>query len=152
MLVSVAVGILRNEKSVSPAAVLGALNEGLAGHTGGGFVTCCCARFDPDGTASLANAGHPAPYADGQEIEVEAGLPLGIAPGVIYGESVVSGKRFTFVSDGVVEAENAKRELFGFDRTRAISGKSANEIAEAAKAWGQNDDITVVTVRREECQ
>lgn len=56
----------------------------------------------------------------------------------------------TLVSDGVVEAENAQRELFGFDRTREISTKSAAEIAEAAKAWGQNDDITVVTVRRDE--
>ena len=44
--------------------------------------------------------------------------------------------------------ENAQRDLFGFERTRDISGKSAQEIAEAAKAWGQNDDITVVTVRR----
>ncbi len=41
-----------------------------------------------------------------------------------------------------------QRELFGFDRARDISGKSAQEIADAAKAWGQNDDITVVTVRR----
>ena len=48
----------------------------------------------------------------------------------------------------MVEAENAQRELFGFDRTREISAQSAREIAEAAKAWGQNDDITVVTVRR----
>ncbi len=38
--------------------------------------------------------------------------------------------------------------LFGFDRTREIGGMSAQEIAEAAKGWGQNDDITVVTVRR----
>ena len=59
------------------------------------------------------------------------------------------GERFTFVSDGVVEAANAKGELFCFDRTREISGKSAQEIADAAKAWGQNDDITVVTIRRE---
>ena len=44
--------------------------------------------------------------------------------------------------------QGAQRELFGFDRTREISGKSAREIAEAAKAWGQNDDITVVTVQR----
>ena len=63
-------------------------------------------------------------------------------------ESTASGSRFTFISDGVVEAENAQRELFGFDRTREISTKSAQEIAEAAKAWGQNDDITVVTVGR----
>jgi serine phosphatase RsbU (regulator of sigma subunit) len=61
---------------------------------------------------------------------------------------VVHGKQFTFVSDGVVEAENDQRELFGFDRTRDISMKPAVEIADAAKAWGQTDDITVVTVRR----
>ena len=148
MLVSVAVGILRNEKSASPAAILAALNDGLTGHTGGGFVTCCCARFDATGSVTVANAGHPAPYGDGRELEVEAGLPLGVVAGVAYEESVVRGERFTFVSDGVVEAENAQRELFGFDRTREISTKSAREIAEAAKAWGQNDDITVVTVRR----
>ena len=40
-------------------------------------------------------------------------------------------------------------DLFGFERTRAISGKPAKEIAAAARAWGQNDDITVVTVRRQ---
>ena len=39
------------------------------------------------------------------------------------------------------------RELFGLDRTRDISRKSAVEIAAMAKAWGQTDDITVVTVR-----
>ena len=54
----------------------------------------------------------------------------------------------TWLSEGVVEAEIGLRERFGFHRTRAISGRSAREIADAAKAWGQNDDITVVTVRR----
>jgi len=107
-----------------------------------------CARFEANGTITLANAGHPTPFGDGRELEVEAGLPLRVIAGVSYGESVGRGERFTFVSDGVVEAENSRRELFGFDRTRAISGKSAQEIAAAAKAWGQNDDITVVTVRR----
>ena len=74
--------------------------------------------------------------------------PLGVLRGIEYAETVVRGQQFTFVSDGVVEAENPQRELFGFDRTREISMRSAQEIAEAAKAWGQNDDITVVTVRR----
>jgi phosphoserine phosphatase RsbU/P len=54
----------------------------------------------------------------------------------------------TFVSDGVIEAANANGELFGFERTREISTKPAKEIASVARAWGQNDDITVVTVRR----
>ena len=91
---------------------------------------------------------HFAGGARHRELEVATGLPLGIAPGVTYDESTASGSHFTFVSEGVVEAENAQRELFGFDRTREISGQSAQEIAEAARAWGQNDDITVVTVRR----
>ena len=52
---------------------------------------------------------------------MEAGLPLGIAAGVEYAESVMTGGNFTFVSDGVVEAANPKGELFGFDRTRDIS-------------------------------
>lgn len=148
MLVSVAIGILRTVKESSPAAILEALNDGLAGHTGGGFVTCCCARFEASGGVTLANAGHPAPYADGREVAVEAGLPLGVLPGASYQESPAAGAAFAFVSDGVIEAENIRRELFGFDRTREISMKSAQEIAQAAKAWGQNDDITVVTVKR----
>ena len=148
MLVSATIGMLRREQSSSPGAILAGLNDGLAGHVGGGFVTCCCARFAPDGAVTIANAGHPAPYCDGREVAMEAGLPLGVVRGTEYAESVERGKQFTFVSDGVVEAENAQRELFGFDRTREISTKSAQEIAEAAKAWGQNDDITVVTVRR----
>ena len=73
---------------------------------------------------------------------------MGIAAGTTYAESTSTGHHFLFVSDGVVEAENAQRELLGFDRTREISTKSAQEIAEAAQAWGQTDDITVVTVRR----
>ena len=148
MLVSLITGVLRETSQRTASGVLSSLNDALAGQIEGGFVTCCCARFDTDGTVSVANAGHPAPYCDGREVEVEAGLPLGVVAGVAYEESVVQGEQFTFVSDGVVEAENAQRELFGFDRTREISGKSAQEIAEAAKAWGQNDDITVVAVRR----
>ena len=97
---------------------------------------------------TIAHAGHPSPYCDGHEVTVEAGLPLGIVSGVNYAEVATSGQRFTFVSDGVVEAEDTKLGLFGFDHTCEISGKPAAVIAEAAKAWGQNDDITVVTVRR----
>ncbi len=148
MLESATIGMLRRESSSSPGLILAGLNDGLVGHTGGGFVTCCCARFDSDGTVTIANAGHPVPYCDGREMEIEFGLPLGIAAGVTYSETVVRGDQFTFVSDGVVEAENAQRELFGFDRTRDISSKPVEEIAEAARAWGQNDDITVVRVRR----
>jgi serine phosphatase RsbU (regulator of sigma subunit) len=48
---------------------------------------------------------------------------------------------------GVIEARNDSGELFGFDRTRQISLLSADEIAETAQAFGQQDDITVLTLR-----
>lgn len=148
LLVSVAIGILRAVQSSSPGVILSSLNAGLTGHTGGGFVTACCARFDPNGQVTLANAGNPAPYSDGREVEVEGSLPLGIAAEAEYLECVVEAGHMTFVSDGVVEAANTAGELFGFERMAKISAQSAREIAEIAKAWGQNDDITVVTVRQ----
>ena len=143
-------GALRTLRTLSPGEVLRRLNDALCDGRQGGFVTCCCARFAADGSVTIANAGHPAPYAGGREIATEPGLPLGITAGTEYGEIHVAAgpDAFTFISDGVVEAENAQRELFGFERTREISTKSAQEIADAAKAWGQTDDITVVTVRR----
>ncbi len=148
MMASVAVGAFRSTNSRSPATILATMNVALTGNGRPGFVTCCCARFDADGVVTLANAGHPPPYADGRELAVPAGLPLGIAPDAAYVQSTATGDYFTFVSDGVVEAENAQRELFGFDRTREISTMSAQHIADAARAWGQTDDITVVTVQR----
>ncbi len=56
------------------------------------------------------------------------------------------GDRFTFVSDGVVEAQSKSGEILGFDRTRTLSRGPAAAIAEAARTFGQFDDITVVTV------
>jgi serine phosphatase RsbU (regulator of sigma subunit) len=50
------------------------------------------------------------------------------------------------MSDGVVEARNKAGDLFGFERTRAISLESAGSIAEAAQRFGQDDDITVMTL------
>ena len=98
---------------------------------------------------ALANAGNLLPYRNGQELVVESGLPLGITPDVDYSETTFQldrNDRVTFVSDGVVEATNKRRELFGFDRTQAISTQSAGAIAEAAKQFGQIDDITVLTL------
>jgi hypothetical protein len=148
MLVSVVIGALRQSEESAPGAILAGLNRVLHGQTGGGFVTALCARFSPVGEVIVANAGHLAPYVDGQEAAVDSGLPLGLVPETEYAETALSGCAFTFVTDGVVEAANTQGELFGFDRTREISGQPAAEIAEAARAWGQNDDITVVTVRR----
>jgi serine phosphatase RsbU (regulator of sigma subunit) len=58
------------------------------------------------------------------------------------------GDRILLYSDGVVEARRPSGELFGFDRVHNLSNQTAFYLAEAAKAFGQEDDITVLTVQR----
>ena len=90
-------------------------------------------------------------YLDGQEISLPTGLPLGIVDGIQYQEfslTLPHGAQLALVSDGVVEARSQKGELLGFDRTAAISKDSAERIAQAAQDFGQDDDITVVTLTR----
>ncbi|MGD0912842.1 MAG: SpoIIE family protein phosphatase [Terracidiphilus sp.] len=148
---TLAIGALRSlaHEELSPAQILTRLNDQFAAASDGGFITCLCARIGADGNLILANAGHLAPYRNGEEIELESGLPLGIAPGVTYCESTIClapNDQLTFLSDGVIEARNPQGELFGFDRTAAISGQSADEIAKTAELFGQEDDITVLTL------
>jgi len=50
------------------------------------------------------------------------------------------------LSDGVPEAHNAQGELYSFERLSELSLLSAQQIAQAAQTFGQEDDITVLTV------
>jgi phosphoserine phosphatase RsbU/P len=148
---TLALGALRclAQESLGPAQILARLNAQLAASSDGGFVTCLCVLSSPDGLLKLANAGHLAPYQNGEEIALESGLPLGITEDANYIESSLTlapGDQLTFLSDGVVEAQSATGELFGFDRTAAISTQSAESIAHAAQQFGQEDDITVLTL------
>jgi sigma-B regulation protein RsbU (phosphoserine phosphatase) len=99
---------------------------------------------------SAANAGHLSPYLDGNEVDLPGALPLGVASGARYQTTefrFAPGAHLTFYSDGVVEAQSPKVELFGFDRARGISTQTASALVEAAKQFGQQDDITVVIER-----
>ena len=150
MTVSTIVGALRDQKERQPSDVLAHLNRVLHGQIKG-FVTCSAALITADGAMTLANAGHLAPYCNGEEVSVNSGLPLGIVAEGDYSETsyqLAPGDRLTFVSDGVVEATNDKRELFGFERTQQISSQPAQTIAAAAKQFGQEDDISVLSVIR----
>jgi phosphoserine phosphatase RsbU/P len=150
MTVSAIVGSLRMLPAGSPAEILRELNRSLTGHLHGGFVTCLAARMNADGACAVATAGHPAPYRNGEEIPLSPSLPLGITVDAEYTETtllLVPGDTFTFFSDGVVEAQSPSGELFGFERTRAIASQSAASIADIAQRFGQEDDITVVTLK-----
>jgi hypothetical protein len=146
---SLTIGALRTlaDEGMSPAKLLRALNRQLVQAGQGGFVTLLCARLSPDGALTLANAGHLYPYLNGTEVALETGMPLGISMEVDYAETTLRlepDDSITFLSDGVVEARRADGELFGFERTQAISGRSPQEIADAAQEFGQEDDITVL--------
>ncbi|MFZ0632618.1 MAG: PP2C family protein-serine/threonine phosphatase [Acidobacteriaceae bacterium] len=150
---TLAIGALRalSTEGLEPAAMLMRLNRQLKEMNDEGFVTCLCARIGRDGKVRLANAGHLVPYHNGEEVELPPGLPLGILAETIYEEGTFClrpGDRLTLLSDGVVEAQNASGELFGFERTQAISREAADTIADAARRFGQADDITVMTLTR----
>ncbi|MGB6743659.1 MAG: SpoIIE family protein phosphatase [Terracidiphilus sp.] len=154
MLVSVIVGAIRGvaEYTSEPAELLANLNQRLIGRVNGGFSTALVARISSNGTVTLANAGHLAPYLDGREVAVPGALPLGIQADMRYettGFHLPAGSRLTFYSDGIVEAQSAKGELFGFERGRELSRQPVAEILEAAKQFGQQDDMTVIAITRD---
>ena len=98
------------------------------------FVTCLAIALDPaSGAMVFANAGpQPAvhPHADGggyRELNA-TGMPLGLMPGMVYDETVdvlAAGEGMLLHSDGLAEAHDAEREMFGFDRLAELVGDVA---------------------------
>lgn len=154
MLVAMLVGAFRAEAAHTsdPAFLLQALNERVHGRMNGGFATCLVLHVRSSGSVSVANAANPAPYLNGRELELAAALPVGIAGELTYECRqflLQPGDTLTLVSDGIVEAARPDtRELYGFERTQAASLRSAAEQLEMARSFGQNDDMTVLTVTR----
>lgn len=155
MTVSLIVGTLRTlaEFTQSPAQILAGLNRRLLGRTDGGFATCLIAVVEANGSVTLANAGHLAPFRNQSELPMTGSLPLGLTPNAQYEESdfrLHEGDTLTFMTDGVVEAQNEAGELYGFDRIAAlaITNPTVEQIVESARAFGQKDDITVLRIIR----
>ncbi len=149
MNVSMLMGAMRRTTERSPARILESLNRVLTGSES--FTTCQVACFGANGELVMANAGHLPPYLNSQEVGIPGGLPLGVLPDITYEEVHLylhPGDRILLMSDGVVEARQPSGELFGFDRVHNLSNQTAFYIADAAKEFGQEDDITVLTVRR----
>jgi anti-sigma regulatory factor (Ser/Thr protein kinase) len=130
------------------------------------FVTCLYGVLDPtSGRFRFANAGHDLPYvktADGV-VELRArGMPLGLMSGMAYEEKdavLAPGDSLLLHSDGVVEAHNPDREMFGFPRLKdAVAqypggGELIDRVLTDLRAHTgpdaeQEDDITMVTLAR----
>jgi hypothetical protein len=154
MLVALLVGAIRTalESSDDPATVLGVLNRRLMGRSQGA-TTCLALRITANGDVTLANAGHMPPHLNGQPMATEGALPLGIFAGAepsVMRFTLEHEDRLVLVSDGIVEAMDAIGQLFGFERIQALLNKqvTAIEVADAAQNFGEEDDISVITVAR----
>ncbi len=155
MTVSLIVGTVRTlaEMFEDPAEILSGLNRRLHNRLQQGFVTCLILRLDPDGTCVFANAGHLPPFLNHNEIKVPPALPLGLVASASYDEATINlniGDHLTLYTDGLLEARNPSGELYGFDRLKSLlaTQPDAKQSIEAAVAFGQDDDITVLTITR----
>jgi hypothetical protein len=156
MLVALLVGAIRSsaETTEEPLALLEALNRRLMGR-GDAQATCLAMRIGSDGSVTLANAGHIAPYLNGEPVNIEGSLPLGMIGDATFSElkfSLSGHDRLVLMSDGIVEARDTEGKLFGFGRVRELlsTSCSAADVALAAKQFGQEDDISVISVTRTE--
>jgi Stage II sporulation protein E (SpoIIE) len=154
MLVALLVGAIRTaaEMSDEPEAMLATLNRRLMGR-GDAHATCIALRIASDGAVTLVNAGHLAPYLNGEPIAMDGALPLGLtekAQSSMMHFQLEKGDRLMLMSDGITEATDADGSLFGFERVNELmrTAKSVAEIAGAAQAFGQEDDISVISVTR----
>jgi steroid delta-isomerase-like uncharacterized protein len=156
------------QASESPGEVLRSVNDPLVTDIPPNmFVTCFYAVLDPKSTSlRYANAGHDLPYLHrgrGEAEELRArGMPLGLMPGMGYEEKEIEldvGEGVFFYSDGLVEAHDPKGEMFGFPRLRALISEYAQErslgdylmeelYSFVGEDWEQEDDITLLTLRR----
>jgi PAS domain S-box-containing protein len=162
-------GMLRTsaQTSDSPSEVLQRVNNILypeiPPHM---FVTCLAALLDSrTGRLQYANAGHDLPYlrhTDGVSELRATGMPLGLMPNMSYEEKEITlepGESVLFYSDGLVEAHDPRREMFGFPRMQGFVGAHPGGatlidslLAElerfTGEEWEQEDDITLLTLQR----
>ena len=154
-----------------PAQMLALLNQTLQERKlESQYVTMLFALWDDESrTLTVANSGavQPLHCSGGNSVTVKAeGFPLGLFPEVSYDEIKITaepGDVIVFVSDGILDAENEKEEMYGEDRLAGMlcanRGESALAIADAiledvsrfqgAKDRFDDETIIVLRVRQE---
>jgi predicted ester cyclase len=169
LVMSTTCGMLRlaAQSASSPGEMLQRVNETLFPYIPPNmFVTCFYAILDPkSGSLTYANAGHDLPYLcrNGEAEELMArGMPLGLMPGMSYKEKetlLQAGEAALLYSDGLVEAHDPEGDMFGFPRLRARVAEHGGErelgdflmeelYSFVGEGWAQEDDITLLTLRR----
>ena len=154
------------ERLISPGDVLARTNELLHPDIPAKmFVTCLYILIEQEsGKIVFANAGHNLPYliSNGQVTELRAtGMPLGLMPGMQYEEveaQLSECDALLLSSDGLVEAHNPERGMYGFERMVKVmeSEITTDEIVPdllrnlkefTGENYEQEDDITLATLQ-----
>ncbi|MGH3367050.1 MAG: ATP-binding SpoIIE family protein phosphatase [Nocardioidaceae bacterium] len=155
------------QRLVDPSEVLERINEHLCPDMPPNmFVTCLYGVLETEtGRFRFANAGHDLPFVKTRDGSVELrarGMPLGLMTGMHYEETqtvLEPGESLLLHSDGVVEAHNQNREMFGFPRlldavarypggAELIDRVLTDLHAHTGPDAEQEDDITMVTLQR----
>jgi len=163
-------GIMRSaavQQHPEPVAMLAGLNEALQERKlESQFVTMLFAMWnDETRTLQVANSGAVQPMfcRAGKSSVIKAeGFPLGLFPGATYEEIIVNtepGDVVIFISDGILDAMNAKGEMYGQERLTnllcSVRSLSALEIADSILADAalfqsgheRFDDETIIVLR-----
>jgi serine phosphatase RsbU (regulator of sigma subunit) len=153
--------------NLSPGALLEQVNRLLCPYMPRNmFVTCLYGNLDPaSGILHFANAGHNLPVKitpDGVQELRATGMPLGLLPAMTYPENEARfepGDGLLLYTDGMIEAHNAEREMFGLERFYGHLAEIAcdpklidyllGRLAEfTGPDWEQEDDVTFVVINR----
>jgi serine phosphatase RsbU (regulator of sigma subunit)/uncharacterized membrane protein len=161
------------QNRTEPAAILDGLNTSLEGQIDmATFITCCIAVLDvPSGQVHIANAGHCPPFLVGDKISTidltgyPLGLPKIVRPNEPYATQTITlnpGDRLVLYSDGVVEAQNARRQFYEEDRfirqlkiapfntpPNKLIQRVVTDVTSFAGNAPRTDDITLVVLHRE---
>jgi phosphoserine phosphatase RsbU/P len=162
-------GIMRSaaQQQPDPAQMLVHLNDALQERKlESQYVTLLFALWNDDNrTLQVANSGaiQPVFCRAGESLTVQAeGFPLGMFPDVTYEEFNVAtqpGDAVVFVSDGILDAENEKEEMYGQEQLAGLLCANrdlpAAEIADAILAdvtrfqgsQDRFDDETIIVLR-----
>jgi sigma-B regulation protein RsbU (phosphoserine phosphatase) len=162
-------GIMRSAavQQPEPAPMLALLNDALQERKlDSQYVTMLFALWNDETlTLKVANSGaiQPILCRSGQSETVRAeGFPLGLFPDVVYDEVSLfaqPGDAIVFVSDGILDAENAHSEMYGNDRlaallcanrdqpAQAIADAILDDVAKFQGAQDRFDDETIIVLR-----
>jgi phosphoserine phosphatase RsbU/P len=157
-------------QGLSPVDILKAVNEQLVPENSALlFVTIILGLYDPDsGEINYAQGGHnQAIHVDGQGVsryQPSGGQPLGVFEQADFAPltcHLQRGELFVLYSDGVTEAMNAEKKLYGDERllrllantqtlpARTVIEELVRDVSSFVAGAEQSDDITIMVLQRQ---